>query len=135
MGRQHNERFLTYLFENISSSIQSKLTRKSFSICLRYTLNPLNNFNKQFERIRQMAGIESGQFHDLRRTCISTWLEQGLKEHEVMNLAGHAKFGTTHSFYFAVSRELHHCARKVSSVTLGQDFIGYLLPAPSRAAQ
>jgi integrase len=59
-------------------------------------------FNRTFRRILRYAGIERGTFHDLRRTAISNWLANGLSEFEVMKLAGHANFSTTHRFYLRV---------------------------------
>jgi integrase len=41
------------------------------------------------------ADIEKGAFHDLRRTCLTNWFANGLSEHEVMAMAGHASFDTT----------------------------------------
>jgi integrase len=62
---------------------------------------PLDNFCDHFDRIRALASIGEGTFHDLRRTCLSNWLAQGLGEFEVMRLAGHAQFETTRQFYLA----------------------------------
>ena len=93
-------------------------------------LYPLNNFNRQFTHILEQAGIHEGEFHDLRRTCISNWLENGMREYEVMALAGHADFGTTHKFYLAVSKRLVSRARDASREALGSDFVAHLLRAP-----
>ena len=67
---------------------------------------PLNNFTREFSRIRTLAGIDYGEFHDLRRTCLSNWLEKGLSEFDVMTLAGHSKFETTRRFYLAIRKDL-----------------------------
>ena len=53
-----------------------------------------------------MAGIETGTFHDLRRTCLSNWVVQGLSLHEVKELAGHAGIETTERFYLAVRKDV-----------------------------
>ncbi len=78
---------------------------------------PLNNFTRQFKKIMSFAGIKSGEFHDVRRTCLSKWLSSGLSEFDVMNLAGHSKFETTRRFYLAVSSDLVERARAVSVST------------------
>ena len=36
-----------------------------------------------------MAGVERGTFHDLRRTAICNWFREGMREYDVMKLAGH----------------------------------------------
>jgi len=63
-------------------------------------------FNRTFRRILRRACIERGTFHDLRRTAISNWLAKGLSEFEVMKLAGHANFSTTHRFYLLRQRDI-----------------------------
>jgi integrase len=92
---------------------------------------PLNNFVLQFKTIRAKAAIECGTFHDLRKTCLSKWLTQGLSEFEVMHLAGHSKFETTHRFYLAVRHDLIDRAREASAKSIRGDFVAHLLRAPS----
>ena len=65
--------------------------------------------------ILEKAGIKQGQFHDLRRTCLSNWFFHGLREYDVMKIAGHASFETTHSFYLAIRDDLWDRARELSS--------------------
>ena len=72
-------------------------------------------FNRTFRKILRRAGIERGTFHDLRRTAISNWLAKGLSEFEVMKLAGHANFSTTHRFYLRVRDDLIDRARQAST--------------------
>jgi integrase len=67
---------------------------------------PLNNFPDQFKLILRKAGISEGDFHGLRRTCITNWFANGLKEMEVMKMAGHACFETTRRFYLAIQTDL-----------------------------
>ena len=71
-------------------------------------------FNEVFGKILARAGVEYGTFHDLRRTTISNWLAKGLSEFEVMKLAGHANFSTTHKFYLRVRDDRIDRARKAS---------------------
>ena len=82
---------------------------------------PLNNFNKHFNAILKKAGIDNGEFHDLRRTCITGWLRNGLKEHEVMQMAGHSDFNTTRRFYLAVSQDLVQRARVITQESMKLD--------------
>ncbi|MGE5297408.1 MAG: tyrosine-type recombinase/integrase [Solirubrobacterales bacterium] len=83
-------------------------------------LRVIDNFDDQFNGIRERAGIRQGTFHDLRRTAITNWFRQGLSEHDVMRLAGHAKFETTHQFYLAVADDLVDRARRATDMALGQ---------------
>jgi len=71
-------------------------------------------FNVAFGKILGRAGIDRGTFHDLRRTAISNWLAKGLSEFEVMKLAGHSNFSTTHRFYLRVRDDVIDRARKAS---------------------
>jgi len=61
-------------------------------------LKVVNNFTPQFEKILKTAGVKKGQFHDLRRTAITNWFANGMNENDVMVLAGHSNFATTHEF-------------------------------------
>ena len=53
-----------------------------------------------------------GTFHDIRKTAITNWFRQGLSEYDVMTLAGHSDFATTHRFYLAVADDLVARARE-----------------------
>jgi integrase len=76
---------------------------------------PIPRFNRIFGKILRRAGIEHGTFHDLRRTAISNWLAKGLSEFEVMKLAGHSNFSTTHRFYLRVRDDMIDRARRAST--------------------
>ena len=89
-------------------------------------------FNRTFRRILRRAGIERGTFHDLRRTAISNWLAKGLSEFEVMKLAGHANFSTTHRFYLRVRDDLIDRARQASTRASSKD-LARIWHAPSTA--
>ena len=84
---------------------------------------PHGNFQRQFTMILEKAGIKEGHFHDLRRTCLSNWFSNGLREYEVMKIAGHASFETTHKFYLAIRQDLLDHARDLSSVAMKSFFI------------
>jgi len=64
-----------------------------------------------------------GTFHDLRKTAISNWFAEGLKEYEVMTLAGHADFKTTHKFYLAIADDLKDRARQATARGLCQKLV------------
>ena len=79
---------------------------------------PDENFSKPFDRIRRRAIVDEGTFHDLRRTCITEWLENGLLPHKVKELAGHASIETTMKYYVATRRALIDEAREASQKVL-----------------
>ena len=82
-------------------------------------LGVINNFYKQWDRILIRAGIrKKGKFHDCRSTALSNWFEKGLSEYEVMKLAGHSTFDTTHKFYLAIKNDYLDKARQ-ANVGLG----------------
>jgi len=62
------------------------------------------------------------EFHDLRRTCMTRWFANGLTEFDVMKLAGHSDFTTTHKFYLAVRRDLVEKARAAAAAAMSNDF-------------
>lgn len=49
------------------------------------------------------------------------WFANGMSEHDVMVLAGHASFATTHKFYLAVADDLVHRARFAVSDGMGRN--------------
>ncbi len=82
-------------------------------------LGVINNFYKHWKKIFIRAGIKKkGKFHDCRSTALSNWFEQGLSEYEVMKLAGHSSFETTHKFYLAIKNDYLDKARQ-ANVGLG----------------
>jgi len=91
---------------------------------------PLDNFDDHFNRIKALASIEKGTFHDLRRTCLSNWVTQGLSLYEVKELAGHAKIETTERFYLAVRRDVVDRARAASDASRKGHSVAHLLRAP-----
>ena len=90
---------------------------------------PVGNIREQFISIREKARIDHGTFHDLRRTCLTNWLAQGLSEYEVMILAGHASFDTTHKFYLAVRDDIMDRARQASTQVMERISIANQLQA------
>jgi len=91
--------------------------------------SPLSNFCHHFNKIRQLAGIEIGTFHDLRRTCLSNWVTQGFSLHEVKELAGHAGIETTERFYLAIRKDVVDRARAASEASRKGHSVARLLRA------
>ena len=83
----------------------------------------INNFTRQFDSILSLASVEKRTFHDIRRTAITNWFRQGLSEHDVMTLAGHANFATTHTFYLAIADDLVSRARKAVSHQVSRELL------------
>ena len=91
---------------------------------------PLNGFTRHWQQLLAHAGIKSGEFHDLRRTCLTEWLANGLSEYDVMTLAGHSDFQTTHRFYLSVRRDLIDRAREASRASMPSNLGTILARAP-----
>ena len=75
--------------------------------------------------------IVKRDFHDLRRTCLTNWLANGLSEFDVMTMAGHTSFETTRRFYLAVRSDFLDRARKASSRALKLTSVEKLLQVNS----
>jgi len=90
-------------------------------------LKVVNNFKRSFDKILRRAGIKTGTFHDVRRTAISSWFVNGMSEHDVMVLAGHSNFATTHEFYLAVADDLVDRARQASKEAMKSISVAKLL--------
>ena len=86
-------------------------------------LKVVNNFKRSFDKILRRAGVKTGTFHDIRRTAISMWFTNGMSEYDVMTLAGHSSFATTHKFYLAVADDLIHRARVATAQGLRQKLV------------
>ena len=86
-------------------------------------LKVVNNFTPQFEKILKTASVKKGQFHDLRRTAITNWFANGMSENDVMTLAGHSNFATTHEFYLAVADDLVDRARRAAAKSISQELL------------
>ena len=122
-----------YVFIPVSRYEHIQDRRKAGKWTVEDGRSPLDNFCDHFDRIRALASIKEGTFHDLRRTCLSNWLAQGLSEFEVMRLAGHAKFETTRQFYLAVRPDAIDRARIASEASRKGNSVAHLLRAPSES--
>jgi len=87
-------------------------------------LRVVNNFKRSFDKILSKANVNSGTFHDIRRNAISMWFANGMSEYEVMRLAGHSDFSTTHN-YHTVADDLVDCARIATAKGLRQKLISF----------
>jgi integrase len=92
-------------------------------------LKVVNNLRRQFNSILRKAGVKKRTNYDIRRTAISMWFANGMSEYDVMVLAGHASFATTHKFYLAVSNDLVHRARVATARGLRQKLVHFVTPA------
>jgi hypothetical protein len=59
------------------------------------------------------------------QTAISMWLANGMSEYDVMVLAGHSNFATTHKFYLAVADDLVRRARVATAQGLRQKLVRF----------
>jgi integrase len=105
--------------------IQKVLRQKGKWTLTDSRLKVINNFRRKFNKILSKACVKTGTFHDFRRTAISMWLANGMSEHDVMVLAGHASFATTHKFYLAVADDLVHRARAATAQGLRQKLVHF----------
>ncbi len=86
-------------------------------------LKVVNNFGRDFGKILLRAGVKKGEFHDFRRTAICNWFREGMSEYDVMKLAGHADFKTTHKYYLRVRDDLVDRARQATARGLCQNLL------------
>jgi len=75
----------------------------------------IGNFNRQYVRILNAAKVPVRKFHTLRATALSSLLANGMSEFEVMKIAGHSDFRTTHKYYLAVQDDLVRKTREVTA--------------------
>ncbi|HSV98692.1 MAG TPA: tyrosine-type recombinase/integrase [Sedimentisphaerales bacterium] len=101
--------------------IQTELRAKGKWTYSDSRLKVINNFGRDFGLILTRAAVNTGEFHDLRRTAICNWFAEGLSEYEIMKLAGHADFKTTHRFYLRVRDDLLDRARQASGRALSRN--------------
>jgi integrase len=57
------------------------------------------NLGRDFEKVRELAGLPSVRLHDLRHTVVSLLLELGTPPHVVQAIARHAHIDVTMSIY------------------------------------
>jgi len=62
--------------------------------------------SKQFHRVLERAGLPQRRFHDLRHSCATLQLVQGVSPRVVMDVLGHSQIGLTMNTYSHVIPEL-----------------------------
>ena len=62
--------------------------------------------SKEFHRVLQRAGLPQRRFHDLRHSCATLLLVQGVSPRVVMDVLGHSQIGLTMNTYAHVIPEL-----------------------------
>lgn len=108
--------------------IQNVLRPKGKWTLIDASMKVVNNLGRQFNKILKKAGIKKGTIQDIRRTAITMWFANGMSEHDVMVLAGHASFATTHKFYLAVADDLVDRARVATAQGLRQKLVRFGTP-------
>jgi len=89
------------------------------------------NLTRHFHRVMERAGIQHRRFHDLRHTCASMLLAQGVQARDIMETLGHSRIGTTMDLYAHVQDEGRRAvAEKMDAALAALD----RPPAPVREA-
>ena len=65
---------------------------------------------KQFHHVLERAGLQQRRFHDLRHSCATLLLVQGVSPRVVMDLLGHSQIGITMNTYSHVIPDLRRDA-------------------------
>ncbi|MCB9850529.1 MAG: tyrosine-type recombinase/integrase, partial [Phycisphaerales bacterium] len=75
----------------------------------------INNFNRDWRALCERAKVTADEFHSLRKSRITLWLEDGVKPHVVRELAGHKDIETTMRYYTKVRDSARDAARQSSN--------------------
>ena len=75
----------------------------------------VNNFTRRWHRILEKGKVPQCEFHSLRKTCVTNWLESGVPPHEVQKWAGHSDIKTTIKYYAKVDKEAFERVRRASA--------------------
>ncbi len=65
---------------------------------------------KEFHRVLDRAGLPQRRFHDLRHSCATLLLVQGVSPRVVMDLLGHSQIGLTMNTYRPVIPDMRRDA-------------------------
>lgn len=77
---------------------------------------PFADIKRSFATAKRIAGIEDLHFHDLRRTAITRWIQQGSPIAIAGKLAGHSQLQTTMKHYTATDVDIvREVAEKINS--------------------
>jgi integrase len=67
---------------------------------------PFTDIKRSFATAKRIAGIEDLHFHDLRRTAITRWMQQGTSLAFAGKFAGHSQLQTTMKHYTATDASM-----------------------------
>ena len=74
----------------------------------------LNNFLRMYHVRCRWADVPEDDFHALRKTAVTNWLEAGVPPHEVQKMAGHSSVETTIRYYATIDRAAIDRVRQAS---------------------
>lgn len=80
---------------------------------------PFGDFKRSWATAKRLAGIDDLRFHDLRRTAITRWIQQGNPIAFAGKIAGHSRLETTMKHYTSTDEEIvRGFAEKMNAVQL-----------------
>ena len=83
-------------------------------------LNPSNLRNRSFKRIKARSSVrEDLRFHDLRHTCATLLLREGVNAKVVSEMLGHASITITLNTYSHVLPDMQDSAAEAMEAALG----------------
>ena len=83
-------------------------------------LNPSNLRNRSFKRIKARSGVWADlRFHDLRHTCATLLLREGVNVKVVSEMLGHASITITLNTYSHVLPDMQDSAADAMEAVLG----------------
>ena len=86
----------------------------------------MNNFGRNFHKLRKKAGVAECTLHNLQRSCITNWAKVR-PVYIVQKLAGHSDIKTTQKYYLAVQESDLEMARQAQSKILKSNLTDPLL--------
>lgn len=88
---------------------------------------PFTDIKRSFATAKRLAKINDLHFHDLRRTAITRWIQQGTPIALAGKLGGHSQLQTTMKHYTAMDsniiQEINERMNKFNSQTDGKEFV------------
>ena len=78
------------------------------------------NLNRSFKATLRRAGLPAARFHDLRHTCATLLLRQGVNPKYVQELLGHADISLTLNTYSHVLPDMGDAAAGAMYAALGE---------------
>jgi integrase len=82
-------------------------------------LNPSNLRNRSFKRIKASSGVRDDlRFHDLRHTCATLLLREGVNAKVISEMLGHASITITLNTYSHLSPDMQDSAAEAMEAAL-----------------